>query len=235
MIRGAANLIKNQVRCTQYETDSYPSLNEIETGASTLPPYLMLLMECAIENPLKQASIRKWLLKTMKPNSAIPPPLFALRVEIGHAIDSKSLKIEFSELGYIISYDEVERYKQSLMINESALPTSVIAGFTQFVPDNVDHDVSSLDGRGTFDGMGIIVCSIEKNSIPDQRRKRLAKVMASSDVAKRIGVKLHLYTQPAFKALSKIKFTPMKDLINQLLSPSSQLAVDILWHSASIF
>ena len=58
MIRGAANLIKNQVRCTQYETDSYPSLNEIETGASTLPPYLMLLMECAIENPLKQASIR---------------------------------------------------------------------------------------------------------------------------------------------------------------------------------
>ena len=121
------------------------------------------------------------------------------------------------------------------MINESTLPTSVIAGFTQFIADNVDHDVSSLDGRGTFDGMGIIVCSIEKNSIPDQRRKRLAKVMASSDVAKRIGVKLHLYTQPEFKALSKIKFTPMKDLINQLLSPSSQLAVDILWHSAIIF
>ena len=59
MIRGAANLIKNQVRCTQYETDSYPSLNETETGTSTLLPYLMLLMECAIENPLKQASIGK--------------------------------------------------------------------------------------------------------------------------------------------------------------------------------
>ena len=59
MIRAAANLIKNQVRYTQYKTDSYPSLNEIETGTSTLLPYLMLLMECAIENPLKQASIRK--------------------------------------------------------------------------------------------------------------------------------------------------------------------------------
>ena len=59
VIRAAANLIKNQVRCTQYETDSYPSLNEIETGTSTLPPYLMLLMECATENPLKQASIGK--------------------------------------------------------------------------------------------------------------------------------------------------------------------------------
>ena len=89
------------------------------------------------------------------------------------------------------------------MINESTLSTSVIAGFTQLVADNVDHDVSSLDGRVTFDGMGIIVCSIEKNSIPCQRRKRLAKVMASSDVAKRIGVKLHLYTQPAFKHCQK--------------------------------
>ena len=94
--------MKNQVRCTQYETDSYPSLNEIETGTSTLPPYLMLLMECAIENPLKQASIGKYLLKTMKPNSTIPPLLFALGVEIDHAIGSRSLKIEFSKLGYSI-------------------------------------------------------------------------------------------------------------------------------------
>ena len=59
-------------------------------------------MECAIENPLKQASIGKYLLKTMKPNSTIPPLLFALGVEIDHAIGSKSLKIEFSKLGYSI-------------------------------------------------------------------------------------------------------------------------------------
>ena len=61
--------------------------------------------------------------------------------------------------------------------------------------------------------------------MPDQRIKRLAKVMKSSDVAKRVGVKLYWCTQPAFKALSKIKFTPMKDLINQLPSFSRELAV----------
>lgn len=55
----------------------------------------------------------------------------------------------------------------------------------------------------------------EKNT-PDQRVKRFVKVMKSSDVAKRVEVKLHWYTRPAFKALPKIKFTPMKDLINQL-------------------
>ena len=115
---------------------------------------------------------------------------------------SKSLLIELSKLRYCISYDEVKWYKHSLMMIQSTLPTFVIAGFTQFVADNVDHKV---------------------------------KFMKSSNVAKRVGVKLHWYTQPAFKALSTIKFTPMKDLIDQLPSSSSELAVDIILHSASIF
>ena len=129
---------------------------------------------------------------------------------------SKSLLIELSKLRYCISYDEVKWYKHSLMMIQSTLPTFVIAGFTQFVADNVDHKVCSLDGKGTFNGMGITACSIEKKIMPDQSTERLAKFMKSSNVAKRVGVKLHWYTQPAFKALSTIKFTPMKDLINQL-------------------
>ena len=79
------------------ETDSYPSLNDIETRTSILPPSLMLLMECLIKNPLKQASIGQCLLKAMKPNSVIPPLWFTLRVEINHAIGSASLLIELSK------------------------------------------------------------------------------------------------------------------------------------------
>ena len=41
----------------------------------------------------------------MKPNIAIPPLLFALVVEKYHEIGSKSLLIELSKLGYIISND----------------------------------------------------------------------------------------------------------------------------------
>ena len=143
MIHEAANLTKNEIRCNQYQTDFYPSLNDIETRTNILPPSLMLLMECLIENPLKQASIGQCLLKTMKPNSVIPPLLCALGVKIDHAICSKSLLIELSKLGYSISYDEVKRYEQSLVMSESTLPTSAIAGFPQVVADNVDHNVVS--------------------------------------------------------------------------------------------
>ena len=112
VIYAAANIMKNEIRCTQYETDSYPALNDIETGTSILPSSLMLLLECLIENSLKQASIGQCLLKSIKPNSAIPPLLFTLGVEIDHAVCSKSLLIELSKLGYSMSYDEVKWYKQ---------------------------------------------------------------------------------------------------------------------------
>ena len=52
----------------------------------------------------------------------------------------------------------------------------------------MDHNVSSLDGRGTVHGMGIIACSMEKKIMPDQKIKRPAKVRKSSDVAKRVRV-----------------------------------------------
>ena len=112
MIHAAANLIKNQIRCTQYQTDSYPSLNYIETGPSILPSYLKLLMEYLIGNPLRQASIRQCLLKTIKPNSVLSPLLFALGVQIDHAIGSESLLTELSKAKYSISYGKVKRYKQ---------------------------------------------------------------------------------------------------------------------------
>ena len=47
-------------------------------------------------------------------------------------------------------------------MSEFTQPTFVIAGFTQFVADNINHNVSSLNGRGTFHGMGFIACSMEK-------------------------------------------------------------------------
>ena len=155
------------------------------------------------ENPLKQTPIGQCFLKAMKPNSVIPPLLFILWVETDHAIGSKSLLIELSKLGYSISYDEVKWYKQSLMMSESILPNFVTAGSTQFVASNIDHNVSSLYGRGTLHGMGIIACSMDKNILLDHIIKRPAKVMKSSDVRKRVGVKFYWYNQSAFKSLSK--------------------------------
>lgn len=86
VITAAAKLIKNELRCTQFDTEYYPSLEDIEMDAEILPPSLKLLMQSLVGSSLKQASIGQCLLKAMKPNSVMPPLLFGLGVEVDHAI-----------------------------------------------------------------------------------------------------------------------------------------------------
>ena len=38
--------------------------------------------------------------------------------------------------------------------------------FTQWVADNVDHNVASLDGNSSLHGMGIIAISTPKDNVP---------------------------------------------------------------------
>ena len=85
-----------------------------------------------------------------------------------HAIGSKTLLTELYKLGYYISYDEVKRYKQSVVM-DSDTGMRPLNGFTQWVADNVDHTLVTLDGKGTFHGMGIIECSIFNEPVPDKR------------------------------------------------------------------
>ena len=44
-------------------------------------------------------------------------------------------------------------------------------GFTKFVADNVNHNTDTLDGKGTFHGMGIIACSILNKDIPKKQSR----------------------------------------------------------------
>ena len=68
-----------------------------------------------------------------------------------HVFGSRWLVNELSRLGFSISYNEVNRYKQSVVQSESldSLLTEYFPGtFTQWVANNVDHNVATLDGNG---------------------------------------------------------------------------------------
>ena len=46
--------------------------------------------------------------------------------------------------------------------------------FTQYIADNVDHNVITLDGSGTFHGMGITSASTKTPSFNDiQQEQRI--------------------------------------------------------------
>ena len=62
-------------------------------------------------------------------------------------------------LGFSISYDEVNRYKQSVIENNNIIDMQkdlLEDAFVQYSADNVDQNTYTIDGKGTFHGTGII-------------------------------------------------------------------------------
>lgn len=233
IIHAAASLIKSEARSTNYSADQYPSKSDIENYSDFLPSSLQYLMELLVKNNVKQASIGQCILKAMKPNSVIPPLQFGLGVEVVNAIGSKWLSNELSRLGFAVSYDEVIRFKQSVLVSkENGATLDGKAEFTQWVSDNVDHNIATIDGKGTFHGMGIISCSVGKTDNSTQRIKRLPKVMGVDYLPRDSAVQIHRYPYPAAHPLGNLTFLPLELLQPSMLRQSSE--IDLLWHCASL-
>ena len=61
------------------------------------------------------------------------------------------------------------RYKQSVLqaTNTDSHMQSFPTAFTQWIADNVDHNVLTLGGLGTFQGMGVIAVSTRLEQSPE--------------------------------------------------------------------
>ena len=78
-------------------------------------------MELLIPSKVKQASIGQCILKALRPNSVIPPLQFGLRVL--STMGLKWLNNELSRLDFTLSYDELLRFKQSVLFDKDISPS----------------------------------------------------------------------------------------------------------------
>ena len=167
-----------------------------------IPSLLLLLMTKLIPDEVKQLVVSNAVVQAARPRSVLSPVLFGVGVEMDHTFGSKWLVTELSRLGFSVTYDEVVRYKQSLLedscnLQSPAAPYPV--KFTQFVADNVDHNVATLDGKGTFHGMGIISISTgtaqQSEDVKARAIQRL-KRRCVTDVVVNRGVPILQYNLP---------------------------------------
>ena len=80
--------------------------------------YLLIFMEGLIKNPLKQESIGQAIVTAARPSSSLSPILFGTAVEMDHMFGSKWLLGELSSHGFSKTFDEVTKYKQSVVCND---------------------------------------------------------------------------------------------------------------------
>ena len=99
--------------------------------------------------------------------------------------------------------------------------------FTQWVADNVDHNICTLTGKGTFHGMGIIsICPypIQRfNAIKRLKHKQFTGFVDAVDIVPFHGSSQH--------GLLKLRFKPIKDLASTILQ-SPEMNLDLLWQTA---
>ena len=163
----AANIVLDDIRSGNFDCEWYPTTEMTQSTESALewiPSKLQLFLECICRNTIKQSGIGQALVSATCPRSCIPPILFGLSVDVDHIFGSRWLTDQLNKLRFCVSMDEVTRYKQSVMENDSYdTEVSKLEGsFTQWSDDNVDHNVRTLDGKGPLHGMGIIFSTTNK-------------------------------------------------------------------------
>jgi len=151
-----------------------------------------------------------------------------------HVFGSRWLVDELSRLGFSVSYDEVNRYKQSIVESESlnSLLAEYLPGaFTQWVADNVDHNVASLDGTGSLHGMGIIAVSTPRNNVPLYATSRVISRkprVKVTELVKDKGVPILQYISPHVQSLASVLYKPIIEIQMPYTAPSVQSSL-VLW------
>ena len=179
IVIAAAKIVRAEIRERNYDSLLYPTnedVADVNRGMEWIPHHLQTFLKIIVQSKLKQNSIGHSIIQSAKPRSAITPTLFGIGVEMDHVFGLRWLVNELSRLGFSITYDEVNRYKQSVIQSEnldSLLAEYFPGTFTQWVADNVDHNVATLDGKGTLHGMGIIAVSTPKDSVPLTTKSRV--------------------------------------------------------------
>ena len=162
IIRTAAKLISSDIKDIQTNKEEYPSSNDImsmDSNMECIPENLRLFLKHVIDiksSERKVASIGQAIVQASAPRSVIEPLQLGLGVQLHHHFGSRYLIDLLNSLGFCCPYREVQRFERSAAATQVTEIAKSDEHFLQFVADNVDHNISTLDGHNTFHGMGII-------------------------------------------------------------------------------
>ena len=103
--------------------------------------------------------------------------------------------------------------------------------------DNVDHNVATLNGEGTFHGMGIIAVSTSKDKTHLVKKSRVIsrqQRLKMNELVNDKGVLIIQYLSPPEKGLASMIYKPILQLQIPYTLPS-ELCSDLRWHTGWIF
>ena len=234
IISAAARLIKADIKNMQLSCEKYPNEEDIcssEENNEWVPESLRAFMSNLISSSVKRLAINQMIVQAARPRSAINPIPFGIGVSLEKSFESRWLTTCLSRLGLSISVEEVLRFKQSAAVfcNENLSHTSP-ESFIQFIGDNVDHNIMTLTGHGTFHGMGMVAVHEDtktpKERIPRLKTQNIAMSGSFSDI------KILPYNKSSKQLQHGIIITPLKEIH---VENSRNSFINMMWHFGWFF
>ena len=189
--------------------DEYPpsNLDELSREDSLLTT-LKLFMETVVtsRNPSVENIRRKriangqTLISACRPQSYLSPLLLARGVNVYRNHGSKTLIQLFNSFGLCVPMVEVRRYEYSALQTSDPVLTS--ENYVQFVFDNADYDVRSLDGRNTMGGIKCITPGPKQHSNPVPRIREIPPAL---DIAATGKFEIQGYKKPPVSGMRNVQ------------------------------
>ena len=191
IIQTAAKLIESDVKSMNTQNEVYPSVDDIESADDALdylPDTLQLLLRTMFvgkRNDVKLAAIGQSIVQAIRPRALLAPLQLGLGVQMHHHFASRFLIDTLHKHGFSCSYADVTTYERNAaVVHGSDIPGNIEGRHIQYIADNVDHNVATIDGTGTFHGMGIIAAITPGTQAP---RKPIPKLSVTAEEIAHVG------------------------------------------------
>ncbi len=170
IIEPAEKLIKQEIKYVSKQKDTYPQIKDltIESALEYLPPCLNNLLTNLItqNRDRKIARFDQAIIQSCQPISLLASLQIGLGIHMHHMYQSKMLVDVLSNLGFSCSYQEVQCFERSASVaHQTDILNMSAEQVLQYSADNVDHNIRSLGGKGTFHGMGMIALVTPKSRV----------------------------------------------------------------------
>lgn len=176
----------------------------------------------------KCTAISHAILTAARPNSFRSPLQIGLDIHLSQKYGSKHLLNILSSLGLCAPYAEAALFQVSALLHPDTESQTDL--FTQFVYDNADVNICTIDGFNTFHSMGGIQCFTPSPSFStsDQPIKRLAKVPPASAVGQFGYIPIKIYERNGNTGLMNVTVQDLLN-INPISASVSVSARELQW------
>ena len=194
-----------------------------------VPDSLKLLLEGILGRKdvgLKLASIGQAIMQATRPQVLLALLQVGLGIQLHHHFASHFLIDSLCRHGFCCSYQEVQRFGKNAAVDQGTDILNHMSEFVQYVADNINHNIRTLEGNGTFHRMGIMA-SVTPGTKHSQLVPR-AKVNADD-----ISTTGHIQIQHQGSITQAIEIKYNNIVIKKARDPTANH--DILWKTSLLF